>query len=168
MARSAGLYEGILRSLVHQFKYDGSRRLARLLAGVARAAAPSLLAGVTAVVPVPLHPLRRLRRGFNQCEDLAHELGPPVWRVLRRVRHGPMQTRLPSLGRQQNASGAFACRWRWSLSSRRHRLRGQVIVLLDDVMTTGATADECSRVLVEAGASEVRVLTIARAATRRP
>src|SRR6185436_12745560 len=99
-------------------------------------------------------------RGFNQADDLACRLGPPVWRVLRRRRHGPPQAGLPAAQRQTNVQDAFAlCRWPFA----RAQLRNRSVVLVDDVMTTGATLEACARVLIEAGARSVCALTVARA-----
>ncbi len=107
MARSAGRYDGPLRNVIHVFKYGRRRPLAAPLARLMTAAAAEVLAGADAVVPVPLHPWRALRRGFNQADDLAVHLGLPVWRVLRRTRHGPRQASLPAGQRGSNVVGAF-------------------------------------------------------------
>lgn len=161
VARSAGRYEGALRELLHAFKYGRRRALARPLGAWLRSAGSELLAGADAVVPVPLHPWRRLRRGFNQADDLAQELGLPVWRVLRRTRHGPPQATLPASRRNANVRDAFSAR-------RRVDLRHLTVVLIDDVMTTGETMGECGRVLREIGAMRVCALTVARAAAAPP
>ena len=71
-----------------------------------RDAGTDLLSGADVVIPVPLHPLRALQRGFNQADDLAREIGLPVWRVLRRVRHGPPQASLPAARRNANVRAA--------------------------------------------------------------
>lgn len=170
-ARSAGVYDGTLRTLILAFKYQRQRQLAAPLASLMVAAAGRLLAGADAVVPVPLHPLRTLHRGFNQADDLARHLGLPVWRLLRRVRHDPPQASLPASRRTRNVSGAFSERPRFRLTlgaPSPPRVRHATVVLIDDVMTTGATLDACSRVLVDAGARSVRAVTVARAATPRP
>ncbi len=165
LARSAGVHDGSLRAVVHAFKYDRRRVLAEPLGALMRAAGSDVLAGADAVVPVPLHPWRALERGFNQADDLARELRLPVWRVLRRTRHGPPQAGLPAARRHGNVRQAFALR-RWPPA--RHALRNAAVVLVDDVMTTGATAGACARVLLDAGVRNVRVLTVARAVTERP
>jgi ComF family protein len=170
MARSAGRYDGPLRNVIHAFKYGRRRPLAAPIARLMIGAGAGVLAGADAVVPVPLHPWRMLRRGFNQADDLAVHLGLPVWRVLRRTRHGPPQASLPASQRGLNAGGAFAFGpmfgllspwWAW-------RLRDRTVVLVDDVMTTGATLDACSAVLLAAGVRSVRALTAARAVATRP
>ena len=162
LARSAGRYDGSLRQIIHVFKYGRRRLLAAPLGALMVRAGPDILAGADAVIPVPLHPLRAWQRGFNQSDDLARALGLPVWRVLRRCRHGPPQAGLPAARRHANVRGSFALtRWRgWP--ARRH-LRSATVVLVDDVMTTGATMAECARVLRAAGVKSVRVLTVARA-----
>jgi ComF family protein len=165
-ARSAGVYAGSLRALIHAFKYDRRRTLAAPLASLMRVAGADLLNDADAVVPVPLHPLRVVHRGFNQADDLARHLNLPVWRVLRRTRYGPPQATLPSRDRPANVWHSFRPSVSLSLGAGpggRHRLRNTTVVLIDDVMTTGATLDACSRVLIEAGAARVRGLTVARA-----
>jgi ComF family protein len=167
LARSVGLYDGSLRRIVHAFKYEGRRPLARPLALMMVAAGTDVLEGADAVIPVPLDPLRALRRGFNQADDLALHLGLPVWRVLRRRRRGPPQAGLPASRRHANVQGAFALRRRpgiaWLAKDRARALCDGTVVLVDDVMTTGATLDACSAVLIEAGVRSVRALTVARA-----
>lgn len=165
VARSAGMYAGSLRAVIHAFKYDRRRTLAAPLARLMRVAGADLLSGADAVVPVPLHPWRLVQRGFNQADDLAQHLGLPVWRVLRRTKPGPPQARLTARQRRMNVRDAFG--YRLSLSgmaanSGLARLRHRTVVLIDDVLTTGATLDACSRVLTEAGTGSVRVLTVAR------
>jgi ComF family protein len=161
-ARSAGLYEGSLREIVHAFKYEGRRGLAAPLAGMLRAAGASILRDADLVIPVPLHVWRRIRRGFNQADDLARRLDVPVLHALMRVRPTAPQTGLTAAGRRRNVRHAFTT----SLFLRqqaRQRLEGRIVVLVDDVRTTGATLDACAAVLKAAGAREVRALTVARA-----
>lgn len=163
LARSAARYDGSMRQIVHAFKYERRRALAAPLAELMRDAGADVLAGADAVVPVPLHPWRVLHRGFNQAEDLSRHLGLPVWRVLRRRRHGPPQAGLPAARRHANVRNAFALRRTPTLRKPTSLLRDCVVVLIDDVMTTGATLEACGRVLAEAGVRSVRALTVARA-----
>jgi ComF family protein len=114
-----------------------------------------------AVVPVPMHWLRRFGRGVNNPEhfgiSLSKELGIPLCRgVLRRIRNTPPQSGLLPKDRVKNVRGAFRVR-------RGHRLQGRRILLVDDVLTTGATCSEAARVLKEAGAGFVAVAVVARA-----
>ena len=124
---------------------------------------------------MPLHWLRRRRRGFNQAALLASGLGLPVCHALRRSRRTRAQAELPAGERHVNVAGAFALAWpfrfRWlgpvtALARAPARLDGLTVVLVDDVSTTGATLDACARVLVAAGVREVRALTVARVAAR--
>ena len=160
MGRSIGPYEATLRDILHAFKYDGRRSLAAPLAERMIAAGAGVLEGADAAVPVPLHFLRHFRRGFNQAFELARHLGVPVSDCLRRPRATVTQTDLPESQRHANVLGAFALRGAI--------LPGSILVVVDDVSTTGATLDSCAKVLLEAGAKEVRGLTAARAAARLP
>lgn len=160
---SLGPFEGALRSLLHALKYEGQRRAADRLAELMAddPAVRSVLEGELVLVPVPLHPVRRRARGFNQSELLARELArrvpslPAAPEVLVRRRDTASQTGLSAAQRRRNVRGAFAVR-------HRSRVAGRRVVLVDDVLTTGATVRECARVLREAGAREVRLLTAAR------
>ena len=165
LIRSAGVYDGSLRHLVHALKYRKRRMIAPLLAQHMRADCDDAMVGADAAVPVPLHWLRTWDRGFNQADDIAMHLGLPVWRALRRRRHGPPQASLPALRRHGNASGAYALA-RLEPFRRigdRTRLRGASLVLVDDVVTTGATLEACAQVLIAAGAARVTAVTAARA-----
>lgn len=159
-ASAAGDYIGSLRQIIHAFKYDGRRSLARPLAGLMRASGRDVLDAADCVVPVPLHPWRRVRRGFNQATDLAAWLGPPVRPLLWRVHATRPQANLSADDRRRNVRRAF----RMSPLARartRGDIHGQVVVLVDDVRTTGATLHACAEALAAAGAGEVRALTVA-------
>jgi ComF family protein len=162
--RAAGEYDGALRDVIHAFKYRGRRSLAAPLARMMAAAGADILDGADCAVPVPLHPWRRLRRGFNQAADLAVALDVPVVHALWRLEATPAQSGLTSRERQRNVRDAF--RLSPLLGRRRRAITGGVVVLIDDVRTTGATLEACARVLKEAGACEVRALTAARALRR--
>lgn len=113
------------------------------------------------LIPVPMHFLRRLHRGYNHSEELAREFsalaGIPVRpRWLVRSRHTPRQALMPPERRQKNIFGAFTV-------TRPDAVRGCHVGLVDDVLTSGHTVNECARVLSEAGAATVQVLTLARA-----
>jgi len=162
-ARAGGHYEGSLRGILHAFKYEGRRGLAAPLAAIMREAGADLLADADAVVPVPLHPWRRMRRGFNQADELARRLGVPTLRVLSRTRATPPQTGLSAGARRRNVRRAFTLSPFTSRAKARRLIEGAVVVLIDDVRTTGATLEACAVTLKAAGAREVRALTVARA-----
>jgi ComF family protein len=159
---SLGPYEGGLRTVIHELKYRGKRRVAVRLAEALLAApgAQELLRGSDVLVPVPLHPRRRRERGFNQAEVLAQELARRVGRpcapaALVRRKDTASQAGLSAAARRRNVAGAFAVR-------RHTQVAGRVVTLVDDVLTTGATAHACARALLAAGVSEVRLLAVAR------
>jgi ComF family protein len=164
-AAAVGEYDGCLRDIIHALKYEGRRSIAPTLGALMRSAGAELLRGADVAVPVPLHPRRERSRGFNQADDLARALGLPVRPLLRRIRNTTSQIELPKDERQRNVRDAFALRA--SGGSEDPPLHAAVLVLVDDVSTTGATLDACASVLKAAGAKEVRALTAARVASAR-
>ena len=167
LCEAAGIYDGALREIVHALKYQGRTTLARPLARLIVERCGGVLAGADAIVPVPLHPSRRRERGFNQAELIARTLPLPCADVLERLRATPSQTDLPADKRRMNVRGAFGVKGGqspfFSWLERKTVIVPLSPVLLDDVATTGATLSECARVLREAGAREVRAVTVARA-----
>ncbi|MBI2681908.1 MAG: ComF family protein [Acidobacteriales bacterium] len=162
-ALAHGPYEGALRDLIHLLKYDRVRTAARPLGVLlAEAIRSEDLGERPLLVPVPLHRAKYRLRGFNQAEEIARvalrltgiDLDP---HALVRRRATVSQTGMTPLQRRDNVRGAFAVRPR-----ARQALAGRNIILVDDVMTTGATAHECARVLLRAGAAQVWVATAAR------
>lgn len=160
---SLGPYEGSLRVLLHQLKYAGRRRIAVRLAALLLEdeGAARLVASSDLLVPVPLHPRRLRERGFNQSALIAAALarvsGRPCFpEALVRRRDTAPQSGLKAAERRRNMRDAFVVR-------RRARVAGRVVTVVDDVVTTGATAQACARALTLAGAAEVRLLTAARA-----
>ena len=173
-AVALGEYDGTLRDIIHAIKYEGRRSIARRLSSMMATAGHALLSDADFVVPVPLHRSRQRERGFNQAADLAAGLGVPVLHALRRTRSTRAQVALHADERHANVREAFAVRTsvrvgapftvRWWT---RRELAGTVLVLVDDVATTGATLDACARALRAVGVSEVRALTAARAVSAR-
>lgn len=157
--RAIGAYDGSLRTIVHALKYGQRPSIARRLAVLMRQHCGGVFEGVHVAVPVPLHRSRLRTRGFNQAAELARHLGVPVSNALRRVRATPSQTDLPAARRHANVRGAFAL-------SRKTDVCGLCILLVDDVSTTGATLEACARVLLSAGARDVRAITAARVVSR--
>jgi len=161
-AYSFGFYEDELRQLIHLFKYARVRTLSKPLGRLLALALPRDSA-FDAIVPMPLHWRKRWHRGFNQAALLAHEISKrthvPVANALRRVRHTTAQAGLTNAKRRKNVSGAFRAK-------KGAPLEGKRILLVDDVMTTGATAAACARALKMAGAAQVTLMTLARADRR--
>lgn len=163
-ARAALRYDDASRTLVLAFKHGDKLQLAPALGRFMRRAGAELLAACELVAPVPLHWTRLFTRRYNQAAVLAHALvhdgGPPVVAdLLERRRATPSQGRSGRADRQRNVRGAFALK-------RGRGVAGRRVLLIDDVLTTGATVSECARTLLEAGATAVDVLTLAR--TVRP
>ena len=158
-ARSAAIFEGALREALHAFKFSGKRALARPLGDLAAEhCAATLAEAIEAVVPVPLARERERERGFNQAELLARrvawQLGLPARpRWLRRVRPTRPQSDLAASERRANVRGAFQAS---------PGVSGRHVLVVDDVLTTGATLGECARALRDGGARRVGVLTVAR------
>lgn len=160
-ARTVWVYNDVSAALVGRLKFqDRTAMLAHYGAALVRAGG-DVLAEVDLVMPVPLHWRRLVARRYNQSALLAYAMRRYVaWlpvdvRNLRRVRHTVPQTRLRGEERRRNVKGAFAVRDKAAVA-------GKVVLLVDDVMTTGATALACVKALQDAGAKEVRVLTLAR------
>jgi len=163
--RSVGYYAESLREAILALKYNRKHRIARPLGTWMAECAERMLAECDLprpglLVPVPLHPSRRRRRGYNQslllCREMAHALGPmPLEELLTRPRPSQPQTGLSRNARLANIRGAFALRPGAVLVDR-------VALLVDDVMTTGATLNECARVLQRAGCRLVLCVTAAR------
>ncbi len=162
-AFSYGEYDGPLRKLIHLFKYERLKPLARPLGKLLASALPREWR-YDMVVPMPLHWRRSWERGFNQSELLARvvavRLGAPLVKAVRRTRRTPSQAGLTNAQRRNNVAGAFVCNKRFSV-------KGRHVLLVDDVLTTGATAGACAAVLKRAGAKRVTVLTLARVDRRK-
>jgi ComF family protein len=156
----AWAHGGAVATAVHRLKYQGRREVAGALGGLIAARFAGELAAADLVAPVPLHPDRRRERGFDQALLLARgvargagvKLEPTL---LSRTRRTRQQVGLPRAERRANVFGAFVAR----------PCEGRRVVLVDDVLTTGATAASAAQAVLDAGAAGVRVLVVARAAS---
>jgi ComF family protein len=151
-ARAAVLYQGQVTGAIHRFKYRKEVLLIEALGWLGNRFTGEK-PGFDYLIPVPLHP-KRLRES-RALEGIPAEKIRP--RLLKRVRHTPPQVRLDPEERRQNVRGAFEIKDRGVV-------RGKNLLVVDDVFTTGATVNECARVLKEAGAGRVLVYTLARVA----
>jgi len=154
-AEAPYLLGGALADAVHRFKYEGREELARALSTLFAGCQPPR---ADVVVPIPLHPVRLRQRGYDQAALLAREAsrqwGLPMRALLRRARRTPQQVGSDRRRREENVRGAFR-----ALPA----AAGRRVCLIDDVLTTGATAAEAARTLLLAGAIRVEIRTLARA-----
>ncbi|MDI3534665.1 MAG: hypothetical protein PWQ82_1030 [Thermosediminibacterales bacterium] len=162
-ARSVGTFTGVLKKAVYRLKYKKDVYIARPLAVLMAESFKHLdWPEADIIIPVPLSNSKLFKRGFNQSYLLARELGKLLKlkvsdRHIIRVRDTDSQTKLTRAQRWENMKGAFEV-------FKKEALKGRTIILVDDIFTTGATVDECSRTLIEdAGVKEVYVFTLATA-----
>ncbi len=161
-ARAVMRYSDESARLVHRFKYSDRMEAAPAFARWMARAGAELLEGADFIAPVPLHRRRLFSRRFNQSAELARRISHLsavafVPDLLERVRATRPQVGLSGAARRRNVAGAFRLRAR-----ARELVKGRIVVIVDDVITTGATVEACARVLKAAGTREVRVLCLAR------
>lgn len=159
--RSRFAYDGPIRDAIHKFKYSERLDLTRFFSGELANEAEEM-GQFDLVIPVPLHRRRLAKRGFNQSALIARGIGrcisvPADLDSLERARHIEPQVGLERESRIENVKGAFAISDKGA-----QKIADRHILLIDDVLTTGATVNECAKVLVRSGAKSVKVLTIAR------
>ncbi len=155
------VFEGEMRRVINRFKFENGFYLrddfVDLMEGLSGIRFD--LSEVEAVVAVPLALFRRFIRGYNQCEvlakELARRLNKPYYRMLKRIGHPPRQSDLTEDERWQNVKGTFAI-------GRMPKILPKTVLLVDDIMTTGATLSECARILKAVGVKTVNCLTLAR------
>ncbi len=158
-ARALFAARGLALEIVHRFKYEPADFYEPLIQGWLRTAIPFPMQSHDWIVPIPLHPMKKRERGFNQAERIAEPvsiiLGKPlITNAIERVKNTETQTCLPTKMRFKNVEDAFA-------ANNNHMLNGSAL-LIDDVMTTGATASACAQALKMIGAKKVDVLTLTR------
>jgi len=161
--RTIGPFEAPLSDAIHMLKYSDarsvSRKLGLLMAG--RIGPGSIYSQAELVLAVPLHGARKRERGYNQAQLLAEQLGkelgvPAPKGVVLRARHTKSQTTMNKEQRRKNVEGIFAVR-------KPEEIKGKAIILVDDVLTTGATIGSCGHALLAAGAAKVLAMTAAAA-----
>jgi ComF family protein len=160
--RAACLYDSPVRELILGLKHGDRTDLAGLFAGWIARAAADILPDTDGVIPVPLHPWRLLRRRYNQAAEIARPLARRAGvaycpDALVRRRHTGTQGGKSGEARRGNVAGAFGVPNAW-----RPRLAGRRLLLIDDVFTTGATAESCAEALKSVGAARVDIAVIAR------
>jgi ComF family protein len=161
-------FTGLIRNALHELKYSGEKRLAGPLGAAIARRWRRAAAGGDVLVPVPVHADRARSRGYDQAELIARaagrELGLPCAPILERARATIAQFDLDRTARATNVEGAFRLRPRQDLGGREQSspLAGRWVVLVDDVVTTGATLGACARTLLDAGAIGVSAVTVAR------
>lgn len=160
-ARAVARYDGLMRKLIHDFKFNDTHDARRLFGRWLSQTAPELIKAADCIVPVPLARLRLLSRRYNQAQILAAELSrqsvkPCLPLALVRTRSTARQIGLTRRERERNVSGAFAV-----APGAIAQIAGKSVLLIDDVMTTGATVSAATKALKKAGAARVDVLALA-------
>ena len=155
-----GWYRGDLKQCLHEFKYKGKKRLSRPLGELlVRQIRSRSWKNIAAVVPVPLHQERLQERGYNQsyllASEISQQLSLPLQDIVRRTKNTPPQTKLSRWERLHNLKGAFQLQ-------ANILLRGETLLLVDDVFTTGTTLQEVAQLLLAGGAGEVYNAVLAR------
>jgi ComF family protein len=161
-ARAAVRYDEVARKMVHALKYNDRLDLAPAMGRWMARAGQELIAGADALVPVPLHWRRLWARRFNQSAVLAKAIAETsgiavAYTLIRRVKPTAQQVGLSKAERATNVQGAFRVP-----ADGKGEVRGRRLILIDDVLTSGATLDACTRALLRAGAANVDVLVFAR------
>ncbi|MEO1066775.1 MAG: ComF family protein [Pseudomonadota bacterium] len=160
--RAALRYEGAAQRLITAFKYQDRLDLTKPLARFTMRAARELLTETDVIVPVPLHRARFFKRRFNQAAELAKVIArasdkPTALNALMRIRNTPQQVSLDPMERARNVQGAFRVK-----PEHRIKIAGRAVLLVDDVVTTGATVNACARALLREGACRVDVAAVAK------
>ncbi len=147
-----------IQHIIHNLKYDNLLKPAQEL--ILLGTPPELSSSIDIIIPIPLHWLREIKRGYNQAMELSRSVakvtGKPIKKAVKRIRYTTTQTQKNRAERKQNMDSVFRINPNISVKEQR-------ILLVDDVYTTGATTKSCAQILLEAGAKEVHILTIAKA-----
>ena len=161
-ARAVFAYKDSGAAVIKRMKFGDQPELAQLLARLIYSRLPHMLPRHALLLPVPLHRRRLLLRRFNQAAELCRHIGElsgqsMALEAVSRIRPTRQQIGLTRAGRKRNLRGAFAVP-----DSQKHRLKGRAVVIVDDVLTTGATVEAMARILRRAGAAPINVVTAAR------
>ena len=161
-ARAVFAYKDSGAAVIKRMKFGDRPELAQLLARLIYSRLPHMLPRHALLLPVPLHRRRLLWRRFNQSAELCRHIGElsgqsMALEAVSRIRSTRQQIGLTRAGRKRNLRGAFAVP-----DSQKHRLKGRAVVIVDDVLTTGATVEAMERILRRAGAAPINVVTAAR------
>lgn len=164
-ARAAVRYQGLVEQVIQRYKYGRQEWFEKFLVELLVDASRSQLAAVDIILPIPLYPKRHRKRGFNQAERLAKGLGkatgiPVATKFLRRIKDTGAQALLDRDERRANVNGAFQCVANGELAEKS-------VLLVDDVLTTGLTANACAKELLKKGVLAVYVWTVARGGTNQ-
>jgi ComF family protein len=152
-------YEGLIKKSIYKYKYGKKAYMYKAFGHLmVQAIIDKDIKGFNVIVPVPLHRDKRVERGFNQSELLAKYISdefdvPLDFKNLRRIKKTSVQNKLHRLQRQQNIKDAFRIK-------NPNAFKDKIVLLVDDILTTGATADECSKMLLENGADKIYVISI--------
>lgn len=156
---SYGFYGGILKSLILKFKYESNYNVGYLLANFLIEIIKESEIDIDIICYIPMIRKDERKRGFNQCKLIANEIGYnlniPVSNCIKKVKHTKEQKKLTKEERIKNLIGAFEVKSNEDIKNKR-------VLLIDDVMTTGATIGECTKILKKSGVKEIIVLTIAK------
>jgi ComF family protein len=160
-ARAVARFDGVMRNLIHGFKYADRHEASLMFAYMMRSNGAQLIQDADILMPVPLHPRKLWQRRYNQAAILANRLAamtdlPLDLSGLRRIRKTPSQVGLSAEARRENVASAFAVK-----PGAEKNLRGKRVLLIDDVITTGSTLEGCTRALKKAGAANVDCLALA-------
>lgn len=157
-AYSSFFYRGAGKELIHKLKYEGKKEAAKILAKYMSDIIFEENLKADVIVPVPIHENKLAFRGFNQSyvigEYLSDYISLPIWPCLIRVKNTKDQYNLDKFERKVNVNDAFSCNLLYNVINKK-------ILLIDDIFTTGSTVEECSKVLIKSGASDVYVITAA-------
>lgn len=164
--RAAFVYDGVLRDLLHDIKFRSKRRTAQGLGAVLAETIINWNINGDLIIPIPLHPSKKRSRGFNQASVLALPFSkslkiPMADNMIKRVKRTAPQSNLTPIAREQNLQNAF------SLNTRKYNPRNKQIILIDDIYTSGATMNACTKILKDHGADKIICISLSLAVSKK-